>query len=98
MIRKAIQFSVAAGMLCTAPVFAQTGQHAPGSLDMTNTKDPTPSEYAVLPLARGQKQDASSDLVGEEVKGKGGEVRKLFGSEPKLCFEAVHQFSPVCSC
>jgi hypothetical protein len=74
MIRKAIQFSIAAGMLCTVPVFAQTGQHAPGSLDMTNTKDPTPSEYAVLPLARGQKQDANSDLVGEEVKGKDGQV------------------------
>lgn len=74
MIRKAIQLSVAAGVLCTVPVFAQTGQHTPGSLDMTSTKDSTPSEYAVLPLARGQKKDATSNLVGDEVKGKDGQV------------------------
>lgn len=75
MIRKAIQLSVAASMLCAVPVFAQTGQHAPGSMDMTSGKDATPSEYAVLPLARGQKKEATNNsLVGDEVKGKDGQI------------------------
>ena len=85
MIREAIQLSVAAGLLCAAPVFAQTGQHTPGSLDMSNTKDPTPSEYAVLPLARGQKKEAKSDLVGEEIKGKDGQV---IGTLDKLIMDS----------
>jgi sporulation protein YlmC with PRC-barrel domain len=75
MIRQVIQLSVAASVLCTVPVFAQTGQHPQGSLDMTNTKDATPGEYAVLPLARGQKKEVTdSNLIGDEVKGKDGQV------------------------
>ncbi len=85
MIRKAIQLSVAAGVLCAVPVFAQTGQHTPGSMDMTSTKDATPGEYAVLPLARGEKREVTdSSLVGDEVKGKDG---KIIGSLDKLIMD-----------
>ena len=85
MIRRAIQLSVAAGLLCVTPAFSQTGQHDPGSMDMTSTKDATPSEYAVLPLARGQKQEANSDLVGEEIKSKDGQV---IGTLDKLIMDS----------
>jgi sporulation protein YlmC with PRC-barrel domain len=85
MIRQAIQLSVAASVLCAVPVFAQTGQHTPGSMDMTSTKDATPGEYAVLPLARGQKREATdSSLVGDEVKGKDG---KIIGTLDKLIMD-----------
>ncbi|HKN86862.1 MAG TPA: PRC-barrel domain-containing protein, partial [Nitrospiraceae bacterium] len=85
MIRKAIQLSVAASMLCAIPVFAQTGQHTPGSMDMTSSKDATPSEYAVLPLARGQKKESTDNsLVGDEVKGRDG---KIIGTLDKLIMD-----------
>ncbi|WP_447978995.1 PRC-barrel domain-containing protein [Candidatus Nitrospira bockiana] len=51
-----------------------SGSHQPGSLDMTGTKDPTPSDFAVLPLARGEKKEVRNhELVGDEIKGKDGQ-------------------------
>lgn len=62
-----------------------SGKHVPGSLDMTSTSDPTPSEYAVLPLARGQKKEVKgSELIGDEVKGKDG---RPIGSLEKLIMD-----------
>jgi hypothetical protein len=85
--------TIAAAVLLTSVAYAETRQSPgmpnqgsqQGTLDMTRTNDPTPSEYAVLPLARGQKQEVKNhELVGEEIKGKDG---KPIGQLEKLIMD-----------
>jgi sporulation protein YlmC with PRC-barrel domain len=82
-------------LLLAAPAYAETGGGQPptmpnkgsqqGTLDMTRSNDPTASEYAVLPLARGQKAEVkNSELLGDEVKGKDG---KPIGRLEKLIMD-----------
>lgn len=84
--------TIAAALLATA-AYAEMAQSPgmpnqgsqQGTLDMSRTNDPTPSEYAVLPLARGQKQEITNhELLGDEVKGKDG---KPIGRLEKLIMD-----------
>ena len=94
MERRAIGLGTMAALLLATAAYAQTGGQAPampntgsqqGSVDMTGTNSPTPSEYAVLPLARGEKKEVkNSGLLGEEVKGKDG---KPLGRLDKLIMD-----------
>jgi sporulation protein YlmC with PRC-barrel domain len=76
-----------AGLLMGTSAMAETGQMKPNmpsgqhetprsqsdALDMTRTQDPTPNDYAILPLARGKKQMVEDhNLLGGDVKGKDG--------------------------
>lgn len=81
-VKQAVSMSALAGLLMSVPAFAESGRAAPnmpiqegtGNLDMTGTNDPTPSQYAVLPVPRGQQKGVSKHgLLGDEVKGKDGE-------------------------
>lgn len=86
-MKRTLSMAAVAGLLISTSAMAETGQVQPSmpsghdesmksqskALDMTKTQDPTPSEYAVLPLARGQKQMVGDhNLLGGDVKGKDG--------------------------
>ena len=74
MNRTLCALSLIAGSLMSTGAFAQSGQTAPGSLDMTGTQGTTTGEYAVLPVQRGELKDVTNDSrVGEQVKGKSGQ-------------------------
>jgi len=95
MERRMIGPGMVAALLLTTAAYAQTGGNQTpampnagnqqGTLDMTRSNNPTPSEYAVLPLARGQKTEVkNSELLGDEVKGKDG---KPLGRLDKLIMD-----------
>jgi sporulation protein YlmC with PRC-barrel domain len=94
MDRRVMGLGAVAALLLTTVAYAETGGQAPampntgtqqGSVDMTGTNNPTPSEYTVLPLAQGEKKEVrNSGLLGEEVKGKDG---KLIGRLDKLIMD-----------
>jgi sporulation protein YlmC with PRC-barrel domain len=95
MERRVIGAGMVGALLLATAAYAQTGAgQAPampnkgsqqGTLDMTRTNETTPSEYAVLPLARGQKTEVkNSELLGDEVKSKDG---KPIGRLEKLIMD-----------
>lgn len=85
--KRTLSMAAIAGLLMGIGAMAETGQMKPSmptgphetqqsqskALDMTKTPDTTPSEYAILPLARGQKKKVENhNLLGGDVKGKDG--------------------------
>jgi sporulation protein YlmC with PRC-barrel domain len=98
-VKRTVSMAAIAGILLSTGAMAETGQMKPSmpsgtgetqqsqssALDMTKTSDPTPSEYAVLPLARGQKKMVEDhNLLGGDVKGKDG---KPIGSLEQLIMD-----------
>jgi sporulation protein YlmC with PRC-barrel domain len=98
-MKRTLSMAAIAGLLISTSAMAETGQAQPSmpsghgeskesqskALDMTKTQDPTPSEYAILPLARGQKKMVGDhNLLGGDVKGKDG---KSLGSLEQLIMD-----------
>lgn len=86
-MQRTLSMAAIAALLMGTSAMAETGQMKPSmpsgqsetqksqsdALDMTRTQDPTPHEYSVLPLARGQKKQVENhSLLGGDVKGKDG--------------------------